>query len=208
MSNRRYVQSIIVIALTLLVHFALWWLVIHRPEKPRAPITASRVTVLLFPTTAKPATRETKVNEEPPKARQVRTPGAAAAFSPVQAATAAASDRALAAAAEPAASEPIANAPLNLNLPLARGGQRVAPPSLVGEALNDPRTNTPRATFGERMARTIGTDQTVVEEKLNGGALRIRKGNHCVIVRPARGAQLDSFSPGAAQSAGLAESCD
>jgi hypothetical protein len=206
--NRRYVQSIVVIALTLLVHLALWWLVIHRPEQPRAPTAASRVTVLLLPTTAKPATRETKDNEEPPKARQVRIPGAAPAFSPVQVPTAAASDRALATRVEPAASEPIANAPLNLNLPRSRGGQRVEPPSLVGEALNDPRTNTPRATFGERMARAIGTDQTVVEEKMNGGVLRVRKGNNCVIVHPARGAQLDPFAPGAAQSPGLAESCD
>ncbi len=206
--KRRYVQSIVVIALTLLVHFALWWLVIHRPEKPRAPTAAARVTVLLLPTAAKPASRETKLNEERPRERQVRIPGAAPAFSPVQVPTAAASDRALATPVEPAASEPIANAPLNLSLPRARSGQRVAPPSLIGEALNDPRTNTPRATFGERMARMIGTDQTVVEEKLNGGALRIRNGSRCVIARPARGAQIDPFTPGAEQSPRLVESCE
>ncbi len=206
--NRRFVQSTVAIAFTLAVHVALWWVVSYTPEQPRATTAASRVTVLIFPTTVAPAPREPEAKREPPTDRQVRTSAAAPAFSPVRMPSSSAAAGAFATPVEPAASEPVATAPLNLKLPRAQHGQRIAPPGLVGEALNDPRTNTPRATPGERMARLLGTDQTVVEVEMNGGALRTRKGNKCVITRPARGAQIDPFTPGADQSPRLAEPCD
>ena len=107
---------------------------------------------------------------------------------------------------EPAASQPVA-APLNLSLPRARGGRQAQPQTLLGEALDDPRTNTPRASPGERMWRALGTDQRLIEEQLGGDRVRMRRGTDCVVVSRSRESELDPFNQSVNPSARGVTSC-
>jgi len=81
-------------------------------------------------------------------------------------------------------------APLNLALP--RGAS--APWRGRNPALDDPRSNTPRATLETRLAEALGGTDQITEERLDDGRLRLRRGNSCVVVHPNRAERLDPWN--------------
>jgi len=83
---------------------------------------------------------------------------------------------------------------LNLTLPRQRAGPNGEPRPSLGETLANPRHQPPRGSFSERLSRALGTDQTLVEEPLNGDSFRLRKGNDCVVISRSRESQLDPFN--------------
>jgi hypothetical protein len=93
-------------------------------------------------------------------------------------------------AAAPASEPASAPKPLDLSVP-ARDAPRA---SALDAALNDPRSNSPRLSAGERMAQTLGTDTRLVEEIRPGGSVRVRRGKDCFDVRESRAAGLDPYN--------------
>lgn len=81
-------------------------------------------------------------------------------------------------------------APLDLRLPSQRASQPLPAAALTRD---DPRVRE-RLSYGERMARGIGTDNTLHEEALPDGSRRFSQGTGCVIARPSRDSELDSFN--------------
>lgn len=80
--------------------------------------------------------------------------------------------------------------PLDLRLPSQRASQPLPAAALTRE---DPRVRE-RLSYGERMARGIGTDNSLHEEALPDGSRRFRQGTGCVIARPSRISELDGFN--------------
>lgn len=70
---------------------------------------------------------------------------------------------------------------------LARGTSR-------HPAMDDPRANRALESPGDRFARTLGTDDRIVEEWRGEGRHRVRQGTSCVDVKVARDAQLDPYN--------------
>lgn len=83
-----------------------------------------------------------------------------------------------------------AAAPLDLRLPSQRASQPLPAAALTRD---DPRVRE-RLSYGERMARGIGTDNTLHEEALPDGSRRFSQGTGCVVARPSRISELDSFN--------------
>lgn len=79
--------------------------------------------------------------------------------------------------------------PLRLNLPAHMASAPARNP-----AMDDPRANTPRLSFGEKLARDLGTDPSLREERLNDTTLRVRRGSECYVVRQALTAQQDPWN--------------
>jgi hypothetical protein len=93
-----------------------------------------------------------------------------------------------------------------LDLTLRRGF--ATRPGARNPALDDPRSNTAGPAAGERMATTLGSDPTLVEESLGqDGRRRLRRGNDCVVVTPSRIAQLRPFDEAAARTPSLVAAC-
>lgn len=94
-----------------------------------------------------------------------------------------------------APAEPVATAAsaaaLNLILPRSASAawrQR-------SQALDDPRSNTPRLTLEQKLAMAMGGDGTWVEEMIDADHRRMRRGNLCVYLQRPAAAQLDPFHP-------------
>jgi hypothetical protein len=83
---------------------------------------------------------------------------------------------------------------------LARGTSR-------HPALDDPRANHAAESPGERFARTLGTDDRLVEEWRGEGRHRVRQGTSCVDVKVARDAQLDPYNQNYRPAPRLVERC-
>lgn len=83
---------------------------------------------------------------------------------------------------------------------LARGTRR-------HPALDDARANRPLESPGERFARTLGTDDRIVEEQRGEGRHRVRQGTSCVDVKVGRDAQLDPFNQSYRPTPRLAGPC-
>ncbi len=82
-----------------------------------------------------------------------------------------------------------ASSPLNLALPTTAAPDRS--PALA--AVRDPRGNTQRADFGERMALALGSDPSRREEIIGPGHRRIRQGSSCYDVNDSRDSQINPF---------------
>ena len=74
-------------------------------------------------------------------------------------------------------------------------------------ALDDPRANTPRPSYGERMAKELGTDLTLREERLTPAWIRTRRGKECYEIQQARTAQLNAFDENMRQTPALVSAC-
>ena len=98
-------------------------------------------------------------------------------------------------AAPIAPAEPVAtgaSAPtLNLILPRSASAAWHQRP----QALDDPRSNTPRLTLEQKLAMAMGGDGTWVEEMIDADRRRMRRGNLCVYLQRPAAAQLDPFHP-------------
>ena len=179
----------------LALHGVVGWLLVVSSSRSTAPPASARFSVFVVPQNAL-APPPKRVDREPDAPREtakrvLAAPAPRAAFAPLTLPGPAAGEGAdvAATAADPAASEPQAG-PLNLNLPRARDGPRASARAPVGNALDGSRSRG----FGERMARALGTDRTLVEEPLNGDSVRLRQGSDCVVVSRSRESQLDPFN--------------
>lgn len=91
-----------------------------------------------------------------------------------------------------ASAEPPASAPTRLDLRLPRRAPGVASRN---PALDDPRANTARPpTVESRIAALLGGVDGIVEERLDDGRMRFRRGNSCVVVHPNRAERIDPFN--------------
>jgi hypothetical protein len=79
-------------------------------------------------------------------------------------------------------------APTRLNLSLPRGAS--APWRQRSAALDDPRSNSVRATMETRLGAAMG-DGNWVEERIDNDRVRFRRGNECVEVVRTRAGQID-----------------
>jgi hypothetical protein len=98
-------------------------------------------------------------------------------------------------------------APPALNLALPRGAS--APWRQRPAALDDERANSaPNKSLEARIAAAIGgAGDEVVEERLDDGRLRLRRGTACVIVHPSRAGRLDPFNESFSPKARGVENC-
>jgi len=92
--------------------------------------------------------------------------------------------------ASPAASAPDTQ-PLNVSVPRAIAVP--AQPSMRDQMINDPRSNSARATVESRVAAVAGTD-VLVEERMDATRTRVRQRGQCVEVHESRAAQLDPWN--------------
>lgn len=97
---------------------------------------------------------------------------------------------------------PTASAPLDLRLP-RRASQTLPAAAMTRD---DSRVRD-RLSYGERMARSMGTDTTVHEDTLPDGSRRFRRGNDCIIARPSRDSELDAFNNSAAPKPRSIDTC-
>ncbi|NRF67624.1 hypothetical protein HLB44_11570 [Aquincola sp. S2] len=187
--------------LVLALHLALGWFVFEatKPQQRGASvIAAAAVWLRLLPDPAPPPA-PTRPNTA--RARESGRPPQAPAF-PAAAHTA---PEAITLPAEPtvAAAQPAsapASAPLDLRW---RPGSSRTPAAL---ARDDARIHAP-VSSDERLARALGTDQTLHESALPDGSRTFRRGRDCVIARPARNAELDPMSQGARPTPRLIDRC-
>ncbi|MBL8308514.1 MAG: hypothetical protein JNM33_17605 [Rubrivivax sp.] len=94
------------------------------------------------------------------------------------------------AAAQSATAPAPAPVPLDLRLPRSAS----APWRVRSPALDDPRANTPRASFEQRLRDAMGGDGEWREERLGDDQVRFRRGSTCVDVERSRSDQLDPFN--------------
>lgn len=97
-------------------------------------------------------------------------------------------------------------APLDLNLRRGTSSPSSvrAPASL---ATRDSRANSEHATFGEKLAEALGSDNRSTEENLGDGRIRFRSGADCVIVEESRAGQLDPMSQTSRPAPRAVKSC-
>ena len=78
-----------------------------------------------------------------------------------------------------------------LNLALPRGAS--APWRQRAQAVDDPRSNTPKLTLEQKLAMAMGGEGEWVEEVIDADHRRLRRGNTCVYLQRPAAAQLDPF---------------
>lgn len=169
--------------------------------KSRPPLTVQLIWQHLT-TVAPPA------EQAQPAARTVqpkRTTRAVQPDQPAPADTPAAAEPALQAITLPATAPTEPGAPATasasappLNLALPRGAS--APWRSRLQALDDPRSNTPRLTMEQKLAMAMGGDGNWVEEVIDADHRRLRRGNMCVYLQRSAAAQLDPFHPASRNS--------
>jgi hypothetical protein len=189
----RRVERAALAAAVLLLHLLLWSAWQHPPARMRGSPSAAQapLSVRLLMLDPAPAQRT-----EP---QAVTAPGRSAAPR-----AAALPQRALAITAAPeadpaaAAPAPAASAPRDLDLTLPSAVASPRSPSLREQTLNDPRSNTPRASVESRIAALNGPDRWEAEP-MDATRTRWRRNGKCIEVHVARNAQIDpynqSFSP-------------
>ena len=74
-------------------------------------------------------------------------------------------------------------------------------------ATDDARSNSGRASFGDALARELGTDPRLSDELRGDGRVRIRRGADCVDLRDARSAAIDPFSQTTRPPPKVGEAC-
>ncbi len=161
-------------------------------QAPRREPPALQVLLLRPPpvtATAAPAPaaapRRPATQPEPQAITAVPPEGAPGAAAPAPAPT---SQPAAAAADSPASAPP---APLDLRLPRRPPGATAT----RNPALDDPRGNSARpATVESRIAALLGGVDGIVEERLDDGRMRLRRGSSCVVVHPSRAERIDPFN--------------
>ncbi len=101
---------------------------------------------------------------------------------------------ALPATPEPAlpAPDPAPAPPPPLNLALPRGAS--APWRRQLPALEDPRSNSARATFESELRAAMGGDGRWALERIDEDHIRLRNGSTCIDIRRSRAEQLDGFN--------------
>lgn len=107
--------------------------------------------------------------------------------------------------AAPAASVPRAAAKLDLGLPPRVAGAS-APRSMREQMLNDPRSNSPRATVESRVAAVAGSVD-IVEERMDATRMRVRQRGACVEVHVSRNAQIDPFNQSVSPTPKIVKPC-
>ncbi len=149
------------------------WLLNEVP-RPAAPKAAPQARPPPFRAAAAPAPQPQAITPEP----LPQPPAPAAMPSPVR-------------VPEPAATAAApASAPLNLALPPGAS----APWRQRSGALDDARSNTPRATLESRLAGAMGGNGEWVEERVDIDHVRFRRGNTCVNLQRSRAAQIDPMA--------------
>lgn len=88
---------------------------------------------------------------------------------------------------------PAASAPAPLNLALPRGAS--APWRARQAAVDDPRSNSGKLSFEQKLADALGGDGRWVEEPIDADHRRLKRGNTCIVLQRPRAAQLDPFHP-------------
>lgn len=63
------------------------------------------------------------------------------------------------------------------------------------QALEDPRSNTPKLTMEQKLVMAMGGEGKWVEEVIDADHRRLRRGNTCVYLQRSAAAQLDPFHP-------------
>jgi hypothetical protein len=104
----------------------------------------------------------------------------------------------------PAPVKPLAQ---RLNLALPGKPASGAQPAPAQWAAMDPRANSHRPDFGERMAAAIGSDPTLREEIINPGHRRIRQGSRCLDLKDTRNSQINPFDETARMGPKLMSAC-
>lgn len=108
-----------------------------------------------------------------------------------------------AATAPPTASSPApTQAPLNLALPRSAS----APWRARNPALDDPRSNTAKLNFEQKLSNAMGGDGSWHEERLDNDHVRFRRGDQCVLMTRSRAGQLE-LGNGAFRNSWLVGSC-
>jgi hypothetical protein len=186
--RRRRAERIALGGAVLLLHLALLWAWRSGPPLTRdagaepAPLIVRLLTALPPTAIAPPPPAPTLPRSAGPSPARVRV-AAPAVPDAVHAITAPAP-------AEHSASAPTER-PLDTTLPaaVARPTER----SLKDRMLNDPRSNSPRATVEARVADAAGTIQ-MVEERMDATRMRVKQRGGCIEVHVSRNAQIDPFN--------------
>lgn len=154
------------------------------PTAPSVPLVVRLIATLPAAPAAQPAAAEPRLPSPRVRATALAPPSAAIG----QAITLAppAVD-----APSPAASVPDPGIKLDLSLP-RRAAAASAPRSMREQMLNDPRSNTPRATLESRVATVAGSVE-LVEERMDATRMRVKQRGGCVEVHVSRNAQIDPF---------------
>lgn len=182
-------------AIVLLLHLLLWWAWPRGPAQGRgtpadAAAQAPLSVRLLAP---EPTPTPPAVPRAPAAPARSVAPRAPAGPSPARTVNGGPAAPPATAPAEAAAS---AARELKLTLPSAVAAPRS--PSLRDQWLNDPRSNTPRASVESRIAALNGPDRWEAEP-MDATRTRWRRNGKCIEVHVSRNAQIDpynqSFSP-------------
>jgi hypothetical protein len=187
-------------ALVLLAHvLLLWaWRFVSPPvAREQGPSVTPNITVLrLVPATPDPPPTPLLRAAEPPAAA---TPTARAnrppRSKPDEPAAAAPAPQAITVlvSPEPTASAPTTAAPRSLELSVPRATATAPPRRMKDQALNDPRTNSPRASVESRVATVSGTT-AVTEERMDDNKTRLRQNGGCIEVHVSRDAQTNPWN--------------
>jgi hypothetical protein len=193
-------------------HLALYLLLrgsVGGPERQASRPTQAPTTLRLLPWRQPTPQQAPDASTPAAQATQARAPRVPRAPAPITTAAPAATGTPAPspaptqadAAALPAL--PASQPPRPLDLSLPRGW--ATRPDARHPAIDDPRANTPRLTPEQRMGRTFDTQ--VIEEQMEDGRRRIRRGADCIIVAPSRTAQLMPFNDAAARTPSLVSAC-
>ena len=155
------------------------------PAAPSVPLVVRLIAALPATPAAQPAAAEPRL----PSPR-VRKP----ALAPPSAAVGQAITLAPPAldAPSPAASVPEPSIKLDLTLP-RRAAAASAPRAMHDQMLNDPRSNSARATVESRIAAVAGSVD-LTEERMDASRMRVKQRGGCVEVHVSRNAQIDPFN--------------
>lgn len=154
-------------------------------DAPPLQVLLLRLPVVMAPSAAPAAPRPAARRE--PQAITVTPPNAVPA-APTAITQPAAAEPPDAAVENPASAPP---RPLDLRLPRRMPGS----PSAHNPAVDDPRSNSARpATIESRIAAVLGGADGIVEEHLDDGRMRFRRGTSCVVVHSNRAERIDPFN--------------
>ena len=171
------------------------------PTRPTGRPAQPPTTLHLLPW--RPVPQTTIAATTTPPARVPRAPAAISVPAPSMAVPKAPAAPLTPADAAPLPALPASQPPRPLDLTLPRGW--ATRPDARHPATDDARANTPRLTPEQRMAGAFDTQ--VIEEMMEDGRRRIRRGADCVIVTPSRIAQLMPFNESAARTPSLVSAC-
>lgn len=194
MAAHRWIARLAVAALHLAL-FALLWQ--HRPPALHQPTERLLTTVRLVqprPTTPQPVPSAINTPRLPTPELPALAPPAFSTETP----SPVAAGPTPTVPADSAAAEP-PRTTLRLTLPPGYA----ASASLRSEALNDPRSNTPRRTLEQQIANAAAVTGDWVTERTSDGRMRRRRGDTCVETEESRIASIDRFNQNVAPRAAM-----